>query len=625
MGDKVKTERDANILKLLEKAKLLPLKPGCYLMKNKQGKVIYIGKAKKLRSRVTSYFHQGAKSPKTDILVSHIRDFDFVLTSTEAEALVLENTLIKKHIPKYNIMMRDDKSYPYVIVDNNEPYPRLEYKRRWKRKKNVEVFGPFAHGSNISQILRVLVKSFKLRDCSLREFRSRKEPCLLYQIKQCSAPCVGEVTDSTYSEDLNLALSFIKGKGTKGLKVLKSYMEEHAAREEFEAAAILRDHIETLESFLSISQQQNAEFAGKNINADVIAYFEGDEEIDLALYSIRKGILLGHKNFHFLRSDFVEEIKESVRDFIFQYYSESHDTLPDKVIIDFEDDLLGAAFKEVEDFKKMNVARPARTFRSLMDLAIDQAKEHQNIRKVNEDSVYLGLNKLKDLLGLKERPVTLECYDIAIFQGSSPTAAQIVFEEGKPNKKRYRHYKLEERPEGNNDFIMMEEVIARRIKHGNLPDVFIVDGGKGQVSAFTKILNEMNIDVPVCGLAKSKVIAKKDQFKLQKVSKTEERLIIQGRANPYYLSKNKSLYQILTQMRDEAHRFSRRLHHKGESDKLFSSWIDQVEGVGPKTKEKILKKLDIDKSKLSKMTKQNISTYLDVSLKIAENILKVLV
>lgn len=594
-------------------------------MKNSQGKVIYVGKAKKLRHRVASYFQQGAKSPKTDILVSHITNFDFVLTATESEALVLENTLIKKHVPKYNIMMRDDKSYPYVIVDNNEPYPRIEYRRRWKRKRNVEVFGPFAHGSNIFEIIRVLVKSFKLRDCTLREFRSRKEPCLLYQIKQCSAPCVGEISEKHYLEDLSLALSFIKGKGKKGLKALKVNMLAHASREEFEAAAILRDHIETLENFLSISQQENAEFAGKNINADVIAYFEGDDEVDVALYSIRKGILLGHKNFHFLRSDFLEEVKESIRDFIFQYYTKSHDTLPDKVIFDFDDDLLEGAFKEVEDLKNISVPKPSKTFRSLLDLAYEQAREHQNVRKLNQDSVFIGLNKLRDLLGLKERPVKLECYDIAIFQGSSPTAAQIVFEEGKPNKKKYRHYKLQERPEGNNDFIMMEEVISRRIKHGDLPDVFIVDGGKGQVSAFSKILNEMKVDVPVCGLAKSKVISKKDQFKMQKVSKTEERLIIQGRANPYYLSKNKSLYQILTQMRDEAHRFSRRLHHKGESGKLFSSWIDQVEGVGPKTKEKILKNLNIDKEKLKKMTAQEISKLLNVSIKVANNILKVLV
>jgi len=621
VGDIVKTRRDARIMTLLEKAKSLPLKPGCYLMKNHQGKVIYVGKAKKLRARVTTYFQQGAKSPKTEILVSHIREFEFVLTETEAEALVLENTLIKKHAPKYNIMMRDDKSYPYIVVDFNEPYPRPQYIRRFKKRKNCEVFGPFTHGTNISEILRIITKSFKLRDCNLREFRSRKDPCLLYQIKQCSAPCVDYIDREIYEKDLKLALSFFKGKGIQGFKHLESLMEEHALKEEFEVAAQLRDHIATIEQFMNVSTQKNAEFAGKETDVDVISYHVGDTEVDLAIYVMRQGTLLGHKNFHFLKDDFVDDITEGLCNVIFSYYVESHDILPKKVVLEEGQEVLQEAFEKLEELKSVKVIRPTKTLKSLLTLATDQAKEYQRVRQLNEDSVYIGLTKLGELLGLRERPKTLECYDVAIFQGSSPTAAQIVFEEGKPDKKRYRHYNLKERPEGNNDFAMMEEVLSRRVEHGNLPDVFIVDGGKGQVSSFEKVLLEKGIEIPVCGLAKSKVTG---SFKDQDIKRSEERLLIPGRINPYFLNKNKSLFKIMTQMRDEAHRFSRRLHHKGEKKKLFSSWVDQVEGVGPKTKETILKNLSISKEDLGNKSVNEVMTLLKVTRKIAQNILKVL-
>ena len=621
MGDIVKTRRDARIMTLLEKAKSLPLKPGCYLMKNYQGKVIYVGKAKKLRSRVTTYFQQGAKSPKTEILVSHIREFDFVLTETEAEALVLENTLIKKHAPKYNVMMRDDKSYPYIVVDHNEPFPRPQYIRRYKKKKNCDVFGPFTHGSNISEILRILIKSFKLRDCSLREFRSRKDPCLLYQIKQCSAPCVDYIEKENYEQDLKTALSFFKGKGRIGFKYLEEKMSEHATKEEFEVAAMLRDHIATIEQFMEVSAQKNAEFAGKETDVDVISYHVGDTEVDLAIYVMRQGTLLGHKNFHFLKDDFVDDITESLCNVIFSYYVESHDILPKKVVLEQGQGILQEAFEKLNELKNVKVIKPTKELQSLLILATDQAKEYQRVRQQNEDSVYIGLTKLGELLGMRERPKTLECYDVAIFQGSSPTAAQIVFEEGKPDKKRYRHYHLQERPEGNNDFAMMEEVLSRRIEHGDLPDVFIVDGGKGQVSSFEKVLEEKGIDIPVCGLAKSKV---KGSFKDNDIKKSEERLLIPGRINPFFLNKNKSLFKIMTQMRDEAHRFSRRLHHKGEKKKLFSSWVDQIEGVGPKTKEKILKNLTISKEELAKKSVDELIEQLKVSRKVAQNILKVI-
>ncbi|OUR98652.1 excinuclease ABC subunit C [Halobacteriovorax marinus] len=615
--------------KLLDKAKTLPNKAGCYLMKkiSLHGEVVlYVGKAKNLRVRVSSYFNNSAKGPKTEILVSHINDFDFIITETDAEAFVLENNLIKKFSPKYNIRLKDDKSYPYVVVNFSEDFPRLVYERRPKRNKNIEVFGPFVVGSNISEILKVLTKSFKLRDCTLRDFNSRKEPCLLYQMKQCTAPCVSYIAKADYDKDLLLALSFFRGRGRKGIADLERRMHELAHNEQYESAAMMRDNIQLLNEFLNFSKQTNAEIKDDQKDIDVVAFHVGDIEIEISVYMMRKGVLLGHKNFHFPKVDCNDEIPSEVAQFLFQYYTTTFDSAPQKIITPFSSELnqiMSEAFLEGHKLKIKCLA-PGKKFESLMRLTADHAYEQQRVRILNEDSVYVGLNKLKDLLSLRERPVVLECYDIAVFQGKSPTAARIVFHDGKPDKKSYRHYHLQERPEGNNDFAMMKEVIERRIQRGNMPDVFIVDGGIGQVNMFVNALKDFDLTTPVVGIAKSKVDKKRSTFKSSEVSRTEERLIIPGRSNPYFLSKCKSLFRIVVQMRDEAHRFSRRLHHKEEKKKLITSWIDLVEGVGPKTREKMLAVIDKSIAELKMMDALEIERYFSVRSKIAKAIVKTL-
>lgn len=629
MNDKVKTERMSRVkTTMLEKANTFPKLSGCYLLKkikNDEEVVLYVGKAKNLKNRVTSYFNNSVKTPKTEILVSHVNEIDFIITENESEALVLENNLIKKYSPKYNIRMKDDKSYPYVVVNFNEAFPRLQFIRNVKRQKGIEVFGPFVHGSNISEILKILTKSFTLRDCTLREFQSRKEPCILYQMKQCSAPCVDYISQENYLRDLNLALNIFKGKGEESLEVLMQRMITAADNEEFEKAALLRDYIKLIKEFIDFSKQKNAELDSESENIDVIAYHKGDVEIDISIYMTRQGILLGHKSFHFPVIEINDELEDEILNFMFQYYCNTNDLLPKNIICDFEPERLkvfeSALRSALEN--KIVVRSSGRKYSSLMKLTNEHAREHQRVRSLNEESVYVGLNRLKELLGLSERPVLLECFDVAIFQGSSPTASQIVFHDGRADKKSYRYYHLNERPEGNNDFAMMKEMLARRLKHGKLPDVFIVDGGKGQVSMFLEVLKEFDLSVPVVGIAKSKV-DKKSNFRSSEITRSEERLIIPGRANPFILKKCKSLFKIVTSMRDEAHRFSRKLHHKAEKKKLFTGWIDQIEGVGPKTKKAILEKLDITKDELKKMNATEISHYLGVNKDIAEKILKVL-
>lgn len=558
---------------LLDKANTLPKKPGCYFMKNKNGEVIYVGKAKNLKSRVGSYFNNSSKTPKTQILVSHVRDFDFIITGSDAESYVLENNLIKKHRPKYNIRLKDDKSYPYLSINNNHDFPRLEYVRRPKKNKGVELYGPYPTGSNIGNTIQVVTKAFGLRDCSDHEFKARTTPCILYQMKQCSAPCVDYVYKEEYQKELDLALNLFKGKrkAAQSVEYLKDKMHKKAEEEQFEHAALLRDYISEIELFLENSYEQSVEFMDEK-NADIISFYQGESEIDISIYLIRGGALLGHRNYNFLNQDMFEQAQEEVLLYLLQYYSKNDEVLPERIITSLSKEnsknLEEALIKLNEGELKLKVESSSKKYAPILEMTHKHAEETQRVRLENEESVYTGLHRLKELLGLKQRPKTLEGYDVAIWQGKSPAASQVVFYEGAPDKQGYRYYHLEERPEGNNDFAMMREVFERRLKYKNFPDVFVVDGGKAQVNTVVKVLEELEIDVPVVGIAKARDLSS-GNYKAEEISKSEERLIIPGRANPYILNKCPSLYRIIVQLRDEAHRFSRKLHHKAEEKRLF--------------------------------------------------------
>jgi excinuclease ABC subunit C len=576
--------------KLLDKAKSLPKESGCYLMKNSSDKVIYVGKAKNLRSRVKSYFDKSAKSSKTQFMVSHVREFDFILTKNESEALVLENNLIKEHVPKYNIRMRDDKSYPYLIIDYDEPFPRLKYMRRPKRKNKRVFFGPFPTGVNIAEVSRVLTKTFGLRDCSISEFNRRKTPCLLYQMGQCSAPCVSYIEEKEYEGQIQKAADVLhaEAKGRKALKGIENKMQEFSEAEEFEKAALLRDNLEILNNFTEHSQKQLVEEIKSERDVDVIGVYPGESEVDISIYMMRRGLLLGHKNFNFLKTELIDELTEEVMIYLLQYYTQTNEKLPKFIYMDEQKervDIFGKALKQALE-EKIEVKQARGKYKKLCETTFKHAEESQRVRLVNQDSMFVALAKMQDLLGMKERPKVVECYDVAIWQGKSPTASQIVFVEGKPDKTKYRYYNLQERPEGNNDFAMMDEVVSRRLKAGDLPDVFLIDGGKAQVNTVKKVLESKKIDTPVVGIAKAKTLG--ESFRSKEVDKSEERLVIVNRSNPYILSKSPSLLKLCVAMRDEAHRFSRKLHHKKEKSRLVISWVDEIKGLNKKTKDQIL-------------------------------------
>jgi excinuclease ABC subunit C len=618
-GNGKESSSEIRLSALLSKANTMPKTSGCYFMKGSNGEIIYVGKAKSLKSRVSSYFNNSSKSPKTQILVSHIYEFDFILTQSDAESFVLENNLIKKHKPKYNIMLKDDKTYPYLSINFNQDFPRLEYVRRPKRKKNVELFGPFPVGSNISKILRVLTKAFRLRDCSVHEFNSRKTACILYQMNQCSAPCVDLIGKKDYRKDLDMAVNFFRNKKkvVRTLGYLTDVMMNHAEKEEFELAGIVRDYLEELDEFAEKSFEQNVESLSSS-NCDIVSYYVGDEEIDISLYLIRQGNLIGHKNFNFLNADLFDETENEVVQAMLQYYSQNSEVLPDKIITDLSKDHASefeqALGQIIGEGIRFSVHSKTKKYESLINSTRNHAEESQRVRIKNQDSVFVGLNRLKNLLNLKDRPKVLECYDIAIWQGKSPTASQIVFYEGKPDKTQYRHYHMTELPEGNNDFAMMREVFERRLKYGNFPDVFIVDGGIQQVNTVQKVLDALEVEIPVIGIAKARDL-KKAGFRSAEVKLSEERLVIPNRSNPFILNKCPALMRIVVQMRDEAHRFSRRLHHKTEKKRVIHSWIDTIKGLNKEIKAHILRTNTLAREELFEMNITELQNFLGLETK----------
>jgi excinuclease ABC subunit C len=615
------TERE----KLLHKAQLLPEEAGCYLMKDHEGQVIYVGKAKRLKQRVTSYFNQSIKSIKTEFMVNQVVDFEFFITKSEVESYVLENNLIKKFVPKYNIRLRDDKRYPYIELNPQEPFPRLEFTRKITKDKKNKIFGPFPTGSGLTEALRSMTKAFRLRDCSDHEFKSRKTPCLLFQMHQCSAPCVGEISKEKYQESLDYSLMILQGgrKAQKAIEKLYQEMETASDEEAFEKASMIHSQIKNLEYFLNQQESQSVESLKEEKNSDIWGLFIGEKELDLSLYQVRKGNLLGQKTFHFLLEDLWQSQKDDLITFFLQYYAQTLEPLPDHLIFDFFADVeeLKEALKKVTQHE-MKIWYQKKKYHSLIEMAQRHAEESQRMRIAEKESLFFGLKKLKELLNLKELPRKIECYDIAIWQGQSPTASQVVSTDGKLDKKLYRYFHLQVRPEGNNDFAMMKEVVERRIQHGDLPDVFLIDGGIAQVNTVVKVLEEFKVDLPVLGIAKAKDINRGNFKKETKMS--NERLIIPGRMNPYLLDKDPALMKIILPLRDEAHRFSRKLHHHAEKNRIIKSWVEDLKGLNAHDKKSLLAKIDLPFNELKMLTVDELKVRFNFNAKELKSLIQYL-
>jgi excinuclease ABC subunit C len=548
----------------------LPESAGCYLFRDSES-VLYVGKAKSLRSRVKSYFQQSWKDAKTEQLKDRIEAIQFILTETEAEAFVLENHLIKKYHPKYNIRLKDDKSYPYVVLDKDEEAPTLKVLRRPSKKKHRKLFGPYPVGSRIFFTVEQVRKLFGLRECTISEFKKREVPCLLYQLKQCSGPCVSKISKEDYNERLAMAVSIFRGQGKKAWTWIHNHMLEAANHEQFELAAYYRNRLEELQFFEKTFFIRNVEFSGSQEKGDILAYDVIEGELYVVIYHLREGILVGNRSLSLVLNSFqqqqIEEGSSSLLNLVlsqlFSLYSGTHQEksevgamyleLPKENKTSYEE--IMKAFSEAIDLPVLALKS---TYQTVYDLALQQVQQWAHIRKEGKKIYQKAVQDLQILCQTEKTFRQMECFDVANWNGESPTASCVVFINGRPEKSRYRYYHLEKRPEGQNDPEMLREAVERRIERGDLPDIFLIDGGTPQLRAIHKLLEEKNINILLVGIAK------------KRQENQEERLVFYGGKSLHILSKTPELWKLMSSLRDEAHRFSRKLHHHQEKKRLFA-------------------------------------------------------
>tara|TARA_Y100000780_G_scaffold232540_3_gene265403 strand:- start:21344 stop:23227 length:1884 start_codon:yes stop_codon:yes gene_type:complete len=567
--------------------------PGVYLMKSKTDKVIYVGKAKNLKSRVRSYLTDSKDhSSKTRLLVQNIDHIETILTNSEAEAFLLEATLIKKYRPKYNIRLKDDKNYPYIRVSTKDDFPRLYLSRR-VIPDGSSYYGPYTSGLAVRQTIKFLNKQFKIRDCKDSYMKSRKRPCMTHQIGRCTAPCVDLISEKDYALDVLAAEKFLKGKNEQLLNELNDRMFKASKDEMFEQAAHFRDSIKAL---THIIERQSVVNAGSDLDQDVIALYGDDRGTLLECLHIRQGRLIGNQN-HFFKmfnaADPSEDARELITSFVIQYYQDN--IIPDELIVPMElgldlTRLMVTVLEEKKSKKVLVRGVHDEDSRKLMELANANANEHfqQHMQKASQKEK--GLLEIQRKLKLPQKPERIECFDISHFQGKEVVASGVVFIDGSPAKDHYRRFKIKSF-EGNNDFLAMKEVVGRRLKHEEWgePDLIVIDGGKGQLGMARKILEELDKEyIPVVGLAKARV--KRLGFDKREIEETEERFYLPGRENPVTFSTSSGAFQILVGVRDEAHRFAITYHRKLRDKKGLESELDYVVGLGEKRKRMLLKR-----------------------------------
>lgn len=578
--------------KLKEKIKEFPTQSGVYLMKSAADKIIYVGKAKNIRSRVKSYFQESKDhSAKTVALVRNINEIEYLLTKTEVEAFLLEASLIKKHRPKYNIRLKDDKSYPYIQLSWHDEFPRLYLSRKVKKDGSL-YFGPYTSGGAVFGTIRFLNRIFKIRDCTDHVFKTRTRPCMTYQIGRCTAPCVKFISKEDYRSDVEGARDFLKGRGKKLIKDIEKKMVFAADEEKFEVAARMRD---SLFSIKSIIEKQTVINDSSDKDQDIISYFGDDRGVLVETIHVRSGRVIGHRphflsNINPLSSD--EDPREWLASFLNQYYEDNF--IPDDVLL--STDLGGDINKLLQDVLKERsgnevVVRFATDTKGqdLIEMASQNAKAYFEKHVSKDEEKKKGLKEIQSKLHLPARPNRIECFDISHFQGAETVASQVVFEEGVPAREHYRRYKIKT-VTGIDDFASMYEVLKRRFGHDEYeePQLIVVDGGKGQLSMAVKILQEIGkTHIPVVGLAKART---KADFQSEEVTSTEERFYLPGRANPVVFKTNSDAYQILTGLRDEAHRFAITYHRKLREQTSLESELDYVVGLGEKRKKLLLQK-----------------------------------
>lgn len=562
-----------DIHELLEK---VTENPGVYLMKNAAGTILYIGKAANLKKRLTSYFRNSNQLDiKTERMIRQIASIDTIVTASEQDAFILESNLVKQHKPRYNVILKDDKRYPSLRLDIKNSFPNLLVVRK-PEKDGALYFGPYSSPHAVRETLKIIHKTFKLRKCKSKIVKERVRPCLNYQIGRCMAPCAHLVTPEEYSSIVKEVTLFLKGRAPELLKSIRTEMMKASDNQDYEKAITLRDQLFSIEKTLEKKLVVMTDFKDR----DVFAAIRQDNMTVVTVMIVRNGYLQNVLNFNFKETLSTDE--EILTSFIRQYY-EKNDDVPEEILIshslaDFQ--ILLEWFKSIKG-EKPTILNPQKGEKLLLVKMAIQNAEKSITELLHDDRKYQELlEKLQYQLKLKQLPIRIECFDNSTLQGSNSVAGMVVFQKGKPDKSSYRKFRIRTVSEPD-DYAAMEEVISRRFNHPDdpIPNLLIIDGGKGQLNVVVSVLKKLNLDstIDVVGIAK----------KNEEKGETEDKLYKPDRINPIVL-KDKKLMLFLESIRNEAHRFAISYHRKRQRHEVLQSELDTIPGIGSKRKKILL-------------------------------------
>lgn len=551
------------------KLKMLPTKSGVYVMKNASGAVIYVGKAKSLKNRVSQYFRNSPKASKVQAMVDNIDDFDYFITVSERDALALESNLIKKYQPHYNILLKDGKAFPYIAINMNDPFPKLQILRK-VGKKGYKYFGPYFAGLNAAEIVKTANSAFGLRTCSqkITPTSVAKRECLNFFLGLCCAPCTKRVDQAEYAERLKRAINFLNGNDDEVESILTQKMNRAAENENFESALIYRDRLKMVEKL----KQRIVANLPKDVNKDVFAYVTDGLNGVITAMVVRGGKILGVINY--ACEDASLEEGQTLFNFLLQYYENM--IVPDEIVLSHQIEDESLLFDQLGKKCKL-VCNPHGVNLTLLNMAKENAKDylekHIDKNKIKFANTLGALEKLQQALGLPNFPNRMECYDISHISGTNKVASMVVFKGGEPSKGDYRKFKIKT-VQGSNDFASLQEALRRRLKRlkdgdgesfKEAPDLLIIDGGKGQLSSCQEILKESGLDIPMISLAKR-----------------IEEVFVPNQSQPILLKPGSAQLKLLQRIRDEAHRFAITFHRQTRTKMQSHSELEEINGLGAK-------------------------------------------
>lgn len=560
-----------------EHLKQLPAEPGVYLMKDKFDNIIYVGKAKILKNRVRQYFQSSKNhSSKVKSMVKNTDKFEYIITDSELEALILECNLIKKYKPKYNVLLRDDKTYPYIKVTTNEDFPRVLKVRRVIKDK-AKYFGPYTNTTAVNDTLDIIKNIYPIRTCNIdieRAIKTNMRPCLNLHIKRCVGPCTGNVTKEEYNKMIEEIILFLSGKEEKLIDILKEKMNKCAMDFNFEEAAIYRDKIKSLEDMM---EKQKIDTSTSDLNQDVIAMARAHDEACVQVFFVRNGKIVGRE--HFILEGVMDSTRESILgSFVKQFYMEQ-EYVPKEIIIEdeIEDSFILSEWLSSKKGQKVTIRVPQKgEKKSLIEMvrknAIEYLEKFSDMNKRKYEKSIGALEELKQILNLDNIPKRIESFDISNIQGVDSIGSMVVFTNGKKDKKEYRRYKIKT-VIGPNDYDSMAEIVERRLKYGDFPDLMLLDGGKGQVSAVKKVLNKYNVEIPLWGMYKD------DKHRTKGLISQEKEI---------ELDRTSNLYRFVASIQEEVHNYAISYHRSLRNKSLTKSELDDIQGIGEKRKKALL-------------------------------------